>query len=304
MAKNKPTQIPDVVNLAEAKIRAKMFQSKVPDPEVVTITPEEALIMLDNFNGLNRPVNWDTVKFYEDQMRRNLWQINGEAVIISDEGELLNGQHRLFACVEANKAFKTILVKGIPKEAFKTIDTGKKRTAGDVIAIAAKSAGEASWHATTVASAAGICVEYQRGWLKKKGAGGAKVSSQEKLSFVEKNPDLIEWVTLARNKKRSVIKGHASIIAAICYLGHKKYEMKAKAFLHSVLSGENLEAKSPMLALQNKFLENSRLRMHRWEKITYTIVAWNKWVNNEKIIILKLPQDGEVPAIMGTEKEK
>lgn len=281
------------------KVRMKMFQAKQPDPEVVTITPDEALFMLEEHNGFNRPVSYDTVKFYADQMRRGLWQINGEPIIISDQGDLLNGQHRLYACVEAGVSFRTILVKGITAEAFKTIDQGRKRTAGDIIAIAARHKGENSWQAGTIAAAAGICIEYERGWLKKKGTGGAKVSGQEKLAFVEAHPELLEWTKEARAQKGSLLSGHASIIAAVCYLGSKKYEMKAKTFLKAVLSGENLESKSPALALQHKFLENAKLRLHRWEKIAYTALAWNKHVANEKILILKLPQDGEVPAIAG-----
>lgn len=297
----KGTAKAQVAPTAEIKTKTRMFQSKVPDPEVVTITPDEALMMLDHYNALNRTVSWDTVRFYADQMKRGLWQINGEAIIISDDGELLNGQHRLYACVESNKPFKTILVKGISREAFKTIDTGRKRTAADVITIDAKMHDQPVWHAGTVAAAAGICIEYQRKWIKKKGTGGAKVSSQEKLTYMQHNPDLIAWVTKARQMK-GLLSGHSSIIAAVCFMGSKKYPMKAEQFLQGVLSGEMLEGKSPMFALQHKFLENHKLRLDRWEKITYTILAWNKHVGNEKILILKLPQDGEIPVIAGTER--
>lgn len=287
---------------SELKIRMKMFQAKSPDPEVVTITPEEAISICEEYNGFNRPVDWNIVHYYASQMKEGLWQINGEAIILSDQGELLDGQHRLYACVEAGVPFRTILVKGISKEAFKTINTGKKRTGRDIFTINALQKGEPVGLAGPLSIAAGICIEYDRGWIKKKGTDGCKISPQEKLAFAEATPKLTDWVNRAREKK-SPIKRYASMIAAVAFMGSRKYEMKAGMFVDGVLSGAMLEARNPMLILHQKFANRGgEERFRRWEKIAYIILAWNKLVDNERISLIKLPRDADIPDIAGYNK--
>lgn len=295
---NKHISKADVTGLssAELKVRLRMFQAKSPDPEVVTITPDQALIMTEEYNGFNRDVDWGWVGFLAKEMK-NSWQINGEAIIISDQGELLDGQHRLYACVQANVPFKTILVKGITKEAFKTINTGKRRNAKDVFTIAAKQKQEPTGRSATLAASAAVCIEYNNGWLKKRSTSGFMVSPQEKLAYVEVNPKLAEYVKMGVDIKKSPIKRQIAIVAAISYLGSKKYQMKSDMFLRGVLSGEMLDGRSPLLALHRKFLDNEKTRMRRWEKIAYTILAYNKHINNERITTLKIMNE-EVPTLI------
>ena len=45
----------------------------------------------------------------------------------------MNGYHRLSACIEAGVPFRTLLVTGVPHETWTTVDTGKVRSAGDVL---------------------------------------------------------------------------------------------------------------------------------------------------------------------------
>lgn len=285
---------------SELKVRLKMFQAKSPEPEVVTISPDEAFVMLNEHNAFNRPVDWNTVSYYKQQMLAGLWQINGEPVIISDQGDLLDGQHRLYACYESGVPLKTILVKGISKAAFRTINTGKKRSVRDIFTIDALQKGDTTGLAGTLGAAAGIVIEYERGWIKKKGTDGCKVSPQEKLKFVEQTPKLVEWVKRAREKE-SPIKRYSSIIAAIAFMGSHKYEMKAGMFVDGVMSGAMLEHRNPMLTLHQKFAKSEE-RFRRWEKIAYAILAWNKLVVNERVTLLKLPQDSEVPVVAGYPK--
>ena len=51
---------------------------------IITITPEMAEQML-KFNTRNRPVNQLTVDDYALQMKKGLWRLNGEPIIITPE---------------------------------------------------------------------------------------------------------------------------------------------------------------------------------------------------------------------------
>lgn len=102
--------------------------------EIREITPDEAYDML-SINTRNRPMNKNLVLEYARQMKEGLWQLNGEPIIISDGNVLLDGQHRLAAIKKSNVSQKMIIIKGVDGDAFKTIDTGKTRTAGDIFAL-------------------------------------------------------------------------------------------------------------------------------------------------------------------------
>ncbi len=105
------------------------------------VTPEMAAKWLDN-NDHNRKISTKSVNKIAKAMIENKWAYNGEGVIISTEGSLLDGQHRLLAVIKSNKEIWMEVIEKIPEvceytgiNVFSTIDTGKSRTASDVISI-------------------------------------------------------------------------------------------------------------------------------------------------------------------------
>ena len=90
-------------------------------PRVILLTPEEATRLLEH-NTLNRPLNDTHVKRIATQIIEGKWRFIGDTIKISDDDAVLDGQHRLWAVVESKISVETILVKGIKREAFATID--------------------------------------------------------------------------------------------------------------------------------------------------------------------------------------
>ena len=99
-----------------------------------TITPEYAGMLLKH-NHNNRPINRVTVEDYKAQMNKGLWRLNGEPIIISCNGNLLDGQHRLIAVCESGKTIQSFVTTGVDDSTFVTIDTGRVRTGADVFNI-------------------------------------------------------------------------------------------------------------------------------------------------------------------------
>lgn len=99
------------------------------------ITPEKAREYMKG-NTYNRPLSKACVDALADQMRRGQWKMNGEPIIFSGSGKLLDGQHRLAAVIRSGTSVEMAVARGVDEDAFVTIDTGKGRTAGDVFAIA------------------------------------------------------------------------------------------------------------------------------------------------------------------------
>lgn len=103
--------------------------------EICMITPKMAAKLLER-NPYNRNLSARTVEIYAEAMRRNEWHSNGESISIDEDGNLINGQHRLAACVKAGVPFCTTLVTGVKKQDSYLFDKGRGRTVRNTIAIA------------------------------------------------------------------------------------------------------------------------------------------------------------------------
>jgi hypothetical protein len=98
------------------------------------ITPALAELMLET-NIRNRKIMERHVDVLSQTLTAKDMRLNGESLIFSSEGNLLDGQHRLHACKKSGVAFDAVVVFGISPKAFDTIDGGKARSAGDFLGL-------------------------------------------------------------------------------------------------------------------------------------------------------------------------
>lgn len=99
------------------------------------ITPDLASKMLLS-NTCNRPVMKAHVRMLRNVIERGEFIFNGEPIIVANSGRLLDGQHRLMACLESGIPIDALIVTGVKESAFATIDQGKIRTCGSVMQMA------------------------------------------------------------------------------------------------------------------------------------------------------------------------
>jgi len=102
--------------------------------EIMVITPEIAKLYLEK-NPTNRKINPREVEKLANAIKKGEWELNGEAIIINEHGELADGQHRLTAVIKADTPITALVVKGVSKRSFHTIDVGKPRTLPDILRI-------------------------------------------------------------------------------------------------------------------------------------------------------------------------
>jgi len=110
-----------------------------------TITPTQAAEILAKHNNRiendefrQRSVSQGSVDSYATSMRLGQWSLNGESIKFDINDNLVDGQHRLWACVKSDVPLITFVVTGLPveKDGIKIIDTldsGKKRTVADAL---------------------------------------------------------------------------------------------------------------------------------------------------------------------------
>lgn len=91
------------------------------------ITPDDAIIWLEE-RAANRPVSDRVVKDYSRQMKEGWWQDTPQGIAFGVDGKLIDGQHRLWAIVEAKIPIKMNIVWDVPPQAFHIIDRGLPRS--------------------------------------------------------------------------------------------------------------------------------------------------------------------------------
>lgn len=98
----------------------------------ITLTPELAKELLKK-NKNNRKLNKAHVNRLSDEMSQGNWSYTGDAIKISSADLLVDGQHRLEAVIDSGVSIDIELITGVNTDSFSKIDSGLKRTAGQVV---------------------------------------------------------------------------------------------------------------------------------------------------------------------------
>lgn len=104
---------------------------------VVDITPEYAKELL-KLNISNRKPKKNRILMYASDMLNEQWKSNGVPIIIGSDNILKDGQHRLAACVKANKTLKNMILIRVPDEQTSCYDIGVGRTLVDTAVLMKK----------------------------------------------------------------------------------------------------------------------------------------------------------------------
>lgn len=260
-----------------------------PMPSVVSqpvlVTPEMAAGYLAA-NKRNRPLRKARVERYARDMAEGRWQMNGETIIISDEGNLLNGQHRLEALVKAAVPVWMMVTTGVPESAFSTMDAGLTRTAGDVLGM------KGILNFNQVAAVARICLNYK---------DGVSISTPRTNLEIEEAIELhaeIEQYVSSHNKIYNLT--HSSLVIAICYLAQRfgtETENTVDDFVRGVSTGVNLDEFDARLTYRNKIIAMTADKQRRPEQTVvwyFTQRALTHYLNGNTIAKL-VPGRGETP---------
>ncbi len=100
--------------------------------EVINIHPRYATNLLSK-NGNIRKLDPKHVKSLYNEMAKGNWQISNDAIVVDENGQLKNGQHRLTALVEYGQPLPFLVLYDSEVGADRIMDSGNKRSHQDVI---------------------------------------------------------------------------------------------------------------------------------------------------------------------------
>jgi hypothetical protein len=121
------------VDTAERFSQMNKYDRTLSLMEATTITPSLAQSMLDRNMENNRSISPNRVIQYANAMAEGKFLLNGETIKFDRKGQLIDGQHRLLACVRSGTSFQAFVVRDLDHTVFSTIDIGRKRSIGDAL---------------------------------------------------------------------------------------------------------------------------------------------------------------------------
>jgi hypothetical protein len=112
---------------------AKTNAPVAPSVTRMNVTPDMALNWLEAVNTKNRTLSDAHVARLARDMKEGRWRLTHEGIAFDPQGRLLDGQHRLWAVVEAGIPIEMHVWLNVPPEALMAIDSGKPRRLADIL---------------------------------------------------------------------------------------------------------------------------------------------------------------------------
>lgn len=217
-----------------------------------TITPEKAEKLMKK-NISNRHLSPKTVNKYVREIKNGKWLLTSDTIKISKSGNLIDGQHRLQAAINAKMPITTLVAYDVPDNAFEVIDTGKKRSLGDVLSIVGYGSSNAFASAIRLKYALDSCLEPAPvGSMRQK---ATNVSNADIVELAEKYSDLEEAIQIVK-KFPYVIKLTTPAAATVAFHEFIRIDKgMAHYFFEKLESGADLSNANVLLHLRNKLME-------------------------------------------------
>lgn len=265
---------------------------------LVLITPEVAADLLER-NTNNRKPKRRAIANYVRDMKSGNWDGDASDIKVSRTLELIDGQNRCMASVEAGVPFPTLLRTGVELDTKDHVDQGVRRTGADTL----------SMHDTPdplhVASAITLRARYERtlaefgGRRSTSTAHRVNMTHQEVRDYLEAHPTLVKFgqpwshalYKIGPGVSRGVWIAFVSMIA-------ESSEVMTRDFVDAFTSGTSTGTGDPLLAL-TRYLARAqsakngsfKSRDNAIKNLLALVKTWNAWIEKEEIELLSVKEN-------------
>lgn len=260
----------------------------------IDCTPAMAMDLLSV--NIDKQRIWDVnlLNMLKYVMKEGKFIYNGEPVIFSKKGRVLDGQHRLRACVESGVTITILIVCGVKDEAFHSMDQGKKRTADDLLYIQGY-----KHHSKPLAYAIKAVLQFKHEGKIAGGIKGLSVPSHLVMEFEKDEKRMIKMVEAVTKAFEEWHKASrwlsASQWAALYFIlwDIPNSQKKADEFIDKLATGASISKADPIYKartdiesiLGDKALKKAgkSSRMALTMKFNIIFTAWNIWKSGQKV---------------------
>lgn len=258
---------------------------KTPHCEIVTLTPVLASLLLER-NPVNRPIGKYNMEALRADVSSARFVFNGESLVVSDTGVLIDGQHRCSTVIETRQPILTVIVFGPKEEARFTIDIGKPKTAANFLHM------KGGVDTNNLSATIGLLVQYATlGTLVHGSVKATKtqiVEGYERFRGVEMSVEAVAGATKMKLGSRSAL--------AFCHYTFKRRAGAdaADTFMRKLIDGDGLRKGDPIYHTRDRLLKLDR-GARAESRIEVVFKGWNAWRRNETVTGIR--SNGKLPKV-------
>ena len=258
---------------------------KRPTAEVITLVPSLAKLLLER-NPANRPIGRYNTETLTADVASKRWEFNGESIVVSRDGILLDGQHRCTVVAATGISIETVIVFGPREEARYTIDIGKPKSAANFLHMK-------GWKDTNHLSAAiSMLLQY-----RKTGAVVAGYLRPTKTEIVQAAgefkgiSDSVEFVADATKRRL----GSRSALAFCHFIFWKRASRElADSFMRQLIDGDGLRKGGTIYYCRERLIGLGRGARPE-TRAELVIKTWNAWRRGDRVT--KIVLNGSFPKL-------
>lgn len=223
---------------------------KEPVAEVVTLVPGLAELLLER-NPVNRPIAKKNAADLAADIANGRFEFNGESIVVSNTGVLLDGQHRCGQVIATGVPIQTVIVFGPKESARFTIDIGKTKTVGNFLAMKGRA------YSNVLAGVASFHLQYRT--LGKLGETGHErmPTKAEVLAIADEVKGIDQSVEFTVPAMKTV-RNHAVLAFCHSVFWKKATREAADEFILRLIEGDGLRKGDPILYCRNRLIATGR----------------------------------------------
>lgn len=238
--------------------------------ETVLIDPDTARKWLELHNTKNRKIQRNHIAAIARDIQNDFWMVNAQPICFAgnpftaegkDDATLLNGQHRLYACIRADMPIEVPVAVNVSEKAWPTYDNQRKRT---TIRTGAKGDDRA------------FAAAYKLRWRLDEGYSleSTKMPSATELKLVaEKYPDMPDYFSEARKFSQFAPAG---AMMFFIHMVREEDPILADQFLQQLQDGLNVTRGNPVGKLRERLL-STKGEATRKQKLMTLIAGWQQY---------------------------
>lgn len=280
------TRKPPSLTASALKASFKVGEQGEVGEQKFIITPIIAKHILDKHNHRNRSLNETHLMSLVRDIKRGHWiEGTGTMVSFSQSGQLIDGQHRLAAIVKSKTPLALSLKFGLDDAAQRVIDTGRKRTYSDFIAM---TEGLDAKYKTERASVTRLVYGFLHDQERPHVYTNNNKPTQSDLYdvAVEFGPSISEAVSTVLGPglvQKVLVGSYAAFVAVLAK--HSDYSEHVGQFFQLLGTGANLDADDPIMVVRNRLLTREEFRSQKTKDRTIGLLvkAWNHWINGDSV---------------------
>lgn len=218
--------------------------------KAVNVTPKLAEEMLERNHLNTRPLNQRRVTQLADVMKAGKWVLTHQGIALDEDGNLIDGQHRLYAIIESQVGSIPLLVtRGLDAAAtFAKVDVGKVRSVADALAIAGFT------NASLLGAALRMAFTYENSTGRPWGTIRMRITPDDVVTMAATDGERMNHLLPVAARIRGRIGGNTTAYAAALFVVDKWAERHNReplfaSWLEGLDTGVGLEAGDARLAL-------------------------------------------------------